>query len=481
MNLRLLAIAFFVFMLNSANICAQEGYYWSENYGNRSVLLSGTVNASVEDLGAVFYNPARLGLIENPAFAISAKAYQWETIRVKNGGSRGLELKQSSFGGAPSLAAGTFRIPFLEGHQFAYSFLTRQRKNADFFTRVEEEGQVVDALPGAEVFNGKLTFSNTYDEDWIGLTWAPPAKRRLSVGLSTFVSTINKSNFTAIEMNALNESNESAYSSSKRRYSFQSWGVLWKMGLAADFEKIQLGLTVTTPRVNIAGKGSTLYEEYLVGIDTTGDGIEDDVYIYNLQEGLEVKYQSPWAVGIGAGWPLKNGVIHLSAEWYSQISAYQIMQMAPFVGQSSGTTLRYTLEDELKDVVNFGVGIEWSFSEKISAYASLASDYSAVPEDASRFSSEANKVRNSQFQADFIQYGGGIAIETKAVEITVGATHRGATEGFESRLAFSDASGTSPEDIVETDLSFNRWRFILGFSFPFADKIVKDMGGKPAE
>jgi hypothetical protein len=135
----------------------------------------------------------------------------------------------------------------------------------------------------------------------------------------------------------------------------------------------------------------------------------------------------------------------------------------------------------LKDVVNFGVGIEWSFSEKISAYASLASDYSAVPEDASRFSSEANKVRNSQFQADFIQYGGGIAIETKAVEITVGATHRGATEGFESRLAFSDASGTSPEDIVETDLSFNRWRFILGFSFPFADKIVKDMGGKPAE
>ena len=33
---------------------SQPGYYWSENFGNKSVLLSGTVNASAEDLGAVF-------------------------------------------------------------------------------------------------------------------------------------------------------------------------------------------------------------------------------------------------------------------------------------------------------------------------------------------------------------------------------------------------------------------------------------------
>ena len=49
---------------------AQDGHYWSENFGNKSMLLSGTVNASVTDLGAVYYNPGRLGQIENPAFVI---------------------------------------------------------------------------------------------------------------------------------------------------------------------------------------------------------------------------------------------------------------------------------------------------------------------------------------------------------------------------------------------------------------------------
>ena len=73
--------AYFFFLIISIcgidNSIAQNAHYWSENYGNRSMLLSGTVNASVEDLGLVFYNPGRLGLIENPAFVISAKVYEW--------------------------------------------------------------------------------------------------------------------------------------------------------------------------------------------------------------------------------------------------------------------------------------------------------------------------------------------------------------------------------------------------------------------
>ena len=77
-------------------VIPQDGHYWSDNYGNRSMLLSGTVNASVEDLGLVFYNPARLGMIENPAFAISAKVYEWRTLKVEEN-SEEIELKNSSF------------------------------------------------------------------------------------------------------------------------------------------------------------------------------------------------------------------------------------------------------------------------------------------------------------------------------------------------------------------------------------------------
>jgi hypothetical protein len=67
-------------------------------------------------------------------------------------------LNKSNFGGAASLAAGTFEVTFLKNHKFAYSFLTRQRTEADFFVRVEKDGDVVDGLHGEEIFNGKLNF-----------------------------------------------------------------------------------------------------------------------------------------------------------------------------------------------------------------------------------------------------------------------------------------------------------------------------------
>jgi hypothetical protein len=48
-------LLFAVFLyLNLSFSNAQDGHYWSENYGNKSMLLSGTVNASVTDLGLYF-------------------------------------------------------------------------------------------------------------------------------------------------------------------------------------------------------------------------------------------------------------------------------------------------------------------------------------------------------------------------------------------------------------------------------------------
>jgi hypothetical protein len=114
---------------------AQDGHYWSENYGNKSMLMSGTVNASVEDFGAVFYNPGRLSQIENPAFVISAKVYEWSTLKIKDGIDDGVDLTRTNFGRAPSMVAGTFKVPFLKNHKFAYSFLTRQTTQTDFFIR----------------------------------------------------------------------------------------------------------------------------------------------------------------------------------------------------------------------------------------------------------------------------------------------------------------------------------------------------------
>ena len=90
--LNILKIVCILMVLTFLQVRAQDGHYWTENYGNKSMLLSGTVNASVNDLGAVYYNPGRLGQIENPAFVINAKVYEWRTLKVEDGVDEGVDV-----------------------------------------------------------------------------------------------------------------------------------------------------------------------------------------------------------------------------------------------------------------------------------------------------------------------------------------------------------------------------------------------------
>jgi len=459
---------------------AQDGHYWSENYGNRSMLLSGTVNASVEDLGAIFYNPGRLGQIENPAFVISAKVYEWSTLRVEDGLDEGVDLNRNSFGGAPSLVAGTFNVPFLKNHKFAYSFLTRSRNEADFFVRVEEEDKEFQNIPGKVLFNGRFDFNTNFRQEWIGLTWSPPIIEKFSVGLSTFITRINKSSSLGLNMHTLDENKQVASLILNRQYSYGTNGLIWKLGMAWDLLPVRLGMTVTTPKVNISGNGSTLSEQYLVGVDTTGDGINDDVYLFNIQDNLKAQYHSPWAIGLGVGIHIKKTIIHISAEWYDKVSHYKIIGADPFEIQSSGDTLGFTLFDELDPVFNFGIGLEMNLSEKISFYASIATDYSGVSSDITRFAELEEEANNSVFQTDFIKFGGGFVLNTRWAEVTLGATYAGASQEIKRPINFSGDEPVLDSDATST-IKFSQWRFILGFSFPFAEKMKKNLDGEPEE
>jgi len=453
---------------------AQDGHYWSENYGNKSMLLSGTVNASVEDLGAVFYNPGRLGQIENPAFVINAKVYEWRSLRVEDGIDDGVDLNKKSFGGAPSLIAGTFKVPFLKNHKFAYSFLTRQRIDADFFVRVEEEDKEFENIPGKVLFNGKLEFNTNFLEEWIGLTWSPPITQKFSVGLSTFISRLKKSSSIGLNMNTLDENDQVASLILNREYSYGTDGLVWKMGMAWDLLPIRLGLTVTTPKINLSGKGSSLSEEYLIGVDTTGDGINDDIYLFNVQENLKARYHSPWAIGLGVGIHFKKVVIHLSAEWYDKVNYYTVLATDPFTIQSSGDSISFSLVDVLDPVFNYGIGVEMNLSEKTSFYASIATDYTGVTSEITRFADLEEEANNSVFQTDFLKFGGGLVLNTRWAEVTLGATYTGASQNIRRPIDFEGDNPVFESDDTST-LKFSQWRIILGFSFPFAEKMMKNL------
>lgn len=142
-----------------ANLCAQDGHYWTQQYGTKSMLLSGSVIGGVEDLGAVYYNPARLSVIANPAFLLSASVYEYNKLSITDAFGSSTSAAKAEVRGVPSLAAGTFKLKFLPNHFFAYAVMSRQLSDLSTSYSNEVTQDVFTTLPGNEIFSGELGYT----------------------------------------------------------------------------------------------------------------------------------------------------------------------------------------------------------------------------------------------------------------------------------------------------------------------------------
>ncbi|UCH84203.1 MAG: hypothetical protein JSW50_00510, partial [Candidatus Latescibacterota bacterium] len=115
-------------------VLGQDSHYWTEQYGERSQLLSGSVIGSVNDMSAVYYNPGALGYLEKPEISLTMNAFRLLRVRVKDGAGEGLDLSTLKFNPVPGLFAGVFRFNFYGPNRLAYSIMARHR----FKVRLQE-------------------------------------------------------------------------------------------------------------------------------------------------------------------------------------------------------------------------------------------------------------------------------------------------------------------------------------------------------
>ena len=452
----------------------QSGNHWTEQYGNRSMLLSGAVIGSVSDLGLVFYNPGRLSLVEKPAFVLTAKAYQWDRLRMEDGLGDGVDLEDENFGGAPSLAAGAFTVPFLKGHRFAYSFLTRKRTDTDLFLRTERSGEILQQIPGEEFFAGTVDISSTLKEEWMGLTWSHALGENWGLGLSTVYYNLSRKAHLGLDLRALTEANEVVVLARTRGIRVQDHGLLWKAGLAGVYYPVSLGITVTSPHLSVLGSGRIQYEDLLSGLDTGGEQAVENGLVTSVQKDLPAASKSPWAVGAGVGVAWGRATLHLAGEWYSAVPKYVVTRAEPFEGQSTGDLTEYRVVEELKSVVNGAVGIEWQRSENLSVFASIATDRSAVPRVRSTFLELKDETSTTTVRMNFLQAAGGFVVSTSYFDLTLGASCAWASDKVSRPVDLPDG-GDDPifENGESAKYVASRWRFLLGFSFPFADQLAE--------
>jgi len=459
-------------------IAAQSEYHWSDQFGNKSTLLNGTVIGGVSDLGAVFYNPGRLAELLRPGFLLTAEAFEVTHTEVKLGGGGRNQVEQASFRGLPSLVSGMFTLPSLPGHRFAYSFLTRRRSNSDLLLTTDERGDFLPGSPGEELFLGTWGSVSKLDENWVGMTWSKGVSDRWSVGVSMFGTYLGRTRRFQRDNRVLAQDGEVSVFSRLREYRFSSYGLLWKAGMVANLDPFRVGVSLTTPEITAFGSGSLRYDDLLIPPGSgNGNQLEGEVIVFK-GDGLEVNARSPFSVGVGISWITARAEIHISGEWYSGVSPYRILGVDSIPSQATGEVHGYRVLDELEPVLNFGAGIEWQVTEAFSTYGSIIRDASAAPRDIDRPFAFGPRVSNSTSQADGYYVGAGISFQAKWIDLTVGATYGSTTDTVEDSLFPGGVPpGIVPPTTRPLQASRQRIRFLLGFTIPMVEEIADVSGG----
>jgi len=466
MSTRFYAIILTIFLSVVYQRSYAQGNYRQENYGNRSILLSGNVTGSVSDLGLTYYNPARLAIVENVAFTINAKTYELKQVELTNTFGDNETIKDSEFNGLPSMVAGTFKFPSLEKDHFAYAFISKTRESTSL---AYDTGILIDEIitdfPGDELFLGRVALDSSIKDEWVGGSWAREITHNFSIGISGFFSTYNNKGISELNYNMIHSNDLVANYYKEISYALDSYGLFWIIGAAYQTEEIELGLNISLPYLELKSIGSFTYNEFLAGL-----GPGNDLFIYNNLTGLDAIRKTPLGISLGAGIPIGKHKIHLNTEWHDGIASYSPIDL-PVLESELGETPSFYFEEERQAIFNYGIGIEYYINPKFSGYLSYSSDYSSYTKHANIYDLLSREDEDVNFKTDYNHFGFGVDMSIKTIQLILGATYSTSRANFSQPVDFPGSTfNESANDI--SGIKQSRWQFVVGIEIPFLQNIL---------
>ena len=212
-----------------------------------------------------------------------------------------------------------------------------------------------------------------FKEIWTGASFSHKMNEMIGLGATAYVAYRGQTTEFQNVIEQLQSDQQIASLLTYMKLNFTNYRTLLKVGLAVNLKPITLGLTITTPSIDILGSGSYGYNHF---VSDPAD-ITNNVYETNSQVDLKSKYTTSWAVGLGGAYWSDNYNVHFSAEWYNAVKKYHPLTIEPFYSQSSGDTIRNEINQEFLNVLNAGLGFDYKLSDKVSLSASFITDFSA--------------------------------------------------------------------------------------------------------
>ncbi len=450
-----------IFVLISMCSWGQQGNYKFNNFGNRSILLSGNVTGSVDDIGLVYYNPARLTELENKSFSFNARAYQVTSLKLTTALDEERQLKNTTFGGVPSMAGGTFK---LFGELIGYAVIARRRSDFNLGTssRIISDN-LTELFPDIEAYNLKASISTKVKEDWYGLTWARKVSENFSLGISVFGSSYRNDGSRSVSHTVQYDENSVAYFLSETSFNQKSYGFNVKLGAFYKLNNVDLGLNINIPYLEVYDEGGYSFNEV-----TSGRRNEFDVFYDYSFDDLNATRKEPLGISIGAGIPIKKSKIHLNMDFVSGISNYSRLDV-PDIEIGDGTPTPVNFNEARRFVFNFGVGGEIYINDVFTSYFGFSTDFNAYKSNATALDDTTDDTDTRVIGADYYHLSGGIDWKLSWASVIFGVTYASSSTSFQNPFN-ADFPNFELNNTQESTLSNQRYQFVIGFELPILDK-----------
>ena len=431
-------------------VSAQDTNYWTNQYGTRSILLGGAVVGGTDDVSATYYNPGFLALLADPGLFLAAKVFDFTNVIVKDAETGDRRGDSPWFRPAPSFFGGSFPLAWLGDDFLGYSLFTRFRSSIRVDDIEEFAGEAIAGGDGVLLGSARLDQSLT--ETWVGLTWSHALSARVGFGVTQYLAVRSQRAARTSVVQGLGSGGNVGVAAVLDDYSYTDYRLLWKAGLGYDLSPLTLGVTVTTPSLNVFGSGSSGVNLTVSGIDLDGDRMADDVLASDFQSGLSSSYLSPLSIGAGASLALDTWALYVSSEWFNAVDEFTVLDGGEFEAQSTGDTLTNRVTYEASSVLNWAIGLSRTFSDRFAAYASFATDYTAAPDETD------TNLAFSSWNIFNVMAGADVRIGRSAFTLGLGYSFA----GREQVLGSLPAAGGGRR---RADVSYRGLRFVIGYEF----------------
>lgn len=312
-----------------------QNHYWNQQFGAANTLTGGAEIAGVRDNTALFYNPGAMGFIQSNKISVSANVYEAEIVRLKNVAGQGVDGRSFRILIYPQFIGGTLFVKQVPKLKIMYGSMVRTRSNVRYNIEYETFTDVIKGSPGKEYYKARIGYESSTIETWAGLGFGYKLNEIFSVGLSLFGSYTNLENSSL-----LNLSTDAAYqnipytASVNENASVQINHInfIAKVGIAAEFNPIRLGLAITFPTAKIWGQGnlSKSFEGHNMNLHATDTNsvlfrypsflVSDD------QRELPTLYRQPASFAFGGEYRAKKFKVKLSAEFFLGLPTYNVLK-----------------------------------------------------------------------------------------------------------------------------------------------------------